>query len=93
MVTFTALAVGATGLTIGLLIGSTAIGGVLLAPALVFLTGMDAHQAVALALWCFLWSGPVAAHGFVRRGSVAWRGAAWLHGHFQHLAHGLRRLR
>jgi len=76
--TSTTLAVAATGLAIGLLIGSTAIGGVLLAPALVFLTGMDAHQAVALALWCFLWSGPVAVHGFVRRGSVQWRGAAWL---------------
>ena len=74
----TLASIGACGFSVGVLIGSTAIGGVLLAPMLVFLTGMETHAAVALALWCFLWSGLVGVRAFVRRGSIDWQSARWL---------------
>lgn len=64
--------------TVGLFIGATAIGGVLLAPMLVFLLGMEVHEAVAFALWGFLWSGIIAVLSYARRGSVPWHGAVWL---------------
>jgi len=74
----TILTLGAAGSVIGIAIGSTGIGGVLLVPFLIYALGMSAPLAVALALWSFLWSGLVAAGLYARRGSIAWREAAWL---------------
>jgi hypothetical protein len=66
------------GLLVGLLIGSVGIGGVLLAPALVYLGGIEVHVAVATAMWVFLFSGVLATALFARRGSIDWRMAGWL---------------
>jgi uncharacterized protein len=74
----TTLSIVLTAFTVGLFIGTTAIGGVLLAPMLVFLLGMEVHEAVAFALWGFLWSGMIAVLMYARRGSVPWHGALWL---------------
>jgi uncharacterized membrane protein YfcA len=74
----TALTLVVTGMIIGIAIGSTGIGGVLLVPFLIYALGMSAPLAVALALWSFLWSGLVAAGLYARHGSIAWREAVWL---------------
>src|SRR5690242_16064149 len=74
----TALTLGVAGIVIGVAIGSTGIGGVLLVPFLIYALGMSAPLAVALALFSFLWSGLVAAGLYARHGSIAWREAAWL---------------
>jgi uncharacterized protein len=74
----TALTLVVAGIVIGVAIGSTGIGGVLLVPFLIYALGMSAPLAVALALFSFLWSGLVAAGLYARQGSIAWREAAWL---------------
>jgi len=74
----TALTLGAAGSVIGIAIGSTGIGGVLLVPFLIYALDRSAPFAVALALFSFLWSGLVAAGLYARHGSIAWREAAWL---------------
>src|SRR6516225_2793797 len=74
----TAVTLGVAGIVIGVAIGSTGIGGVLLVPFLIYALGMRAPLAVALALFSFLWSGLVAAGLYARHGSIAWREAAWL---------------
>jgi len=74
----TAVTLGVAGIVIGVAIGSTGIGGVLLVPFLIYALGMRAPLAVALALFSFLWSGLVAAGLYARHGSIAWRQAAWL---------------
>ena len=65
-----ALALGALGLLIGLLVGATSIGGVLLVPALVFVWGIEVHAAVATSMASFMLGGLVAALLFGRHGSV-----------------------
>ncbi|MFP6741887.1 MAG: sulfite exporter TauE/SafE family protein [Alphaproteobacteria bacterium] len=73
-----ALFAGALGLVIGVLVGTTGIGGVLLVPALVFLWGFDVHVAVATAMAAFMLGGVAAALLYGRRGSIDWRAAGWL---------------
>jgi uncharacterized protein len=74
----TVLTLGVAGIVIGIAIGSTGIGGVLLVPFLIYGLGLPAPTAVALTLWSFLWSGLVATALYARHGSIAWREAAWL---------------
>jgi uncharacterized membrane protein YfcA len=76
-VTF-ALFAGVLGLVIGVLVGTTGIGGVLLVPALVFLWGFDVHVAVATAMAAFMLGGFAAALLYGRRGSINWPVAGWL---------------
>ena len=73
-----AATLGVAGIVIGVAIGSTGIGGVLLVPFLIYALGMSAPLAVALALFSFLWSGLVATGLYARQGSIAWGEAAWL---------------
>lgn len=73
-----ALFASALGLIIGVLVGTTGIGGVLLVPALVFLWGFDIHVAVATAMAAFMLGGFTAALLYGRRGSIDWRTAGWL---------------
>ncbi len=73
-----ALFAGTLGLVIGVLVGTTGIGGVLLVPALVFLWGFDVHVAVATAMAAFMLGGFAAALSYGRRGSIDWRAAGWL---------------
>ena len=72
------MTLGIAGTVIGVAIGSTGIGGVLLVPFLIHVLELPAPIAVALALWAFLWSGLVATGLYARHGSIAWREAAWL---------------
>jgi uncharacterized membrane protein YfcA len=58
---------------VGLLIGSVGVGGVLLIPALTFLAAVPIHEAMATALFTFIFTGVVATVLFQRRGSIDWR--------------------
>jgi uncharacterized protein len=73
-----AFTVGLVGLLLGVAIGSTSIGGVLLVPFLIYAVGLPIHVAIAVALWSYLWSGLVAVLLYARRGSISWIMAAWL---------------
>jgi uncharacterized protein len=73
-----AVGLGAAGLLIGVLIGSTGIGGVLLVPFLVHGLGFQVQSAVAVALWSYLFSGLLAIALYWRRGSIPARAAMWL---------------
>ena len=55
--TSAAAALGVAGVIIGVLVGATGIGGVLLVPFLVHGLGDPVQSAVAVALWSYLWSG------------------------------------
>lgn len=70
-------AVAAVGLLIGVVVGCTGIGGVLLVPILTLVLGIDVKHAIAAALLSYLPSGFVAVALYARRGSVPWR-EAWL---------------
>ena len=73
-----AAALCVAGVIIGVLIGATGIGGVLLVPFLVHGLGYPVPSAVAVALWSYLWSGLLAIALYWRRGSIAARPALWL---------------
>jgi len=74
---FAMLAVAAVGLLIGIAVGCTGIGGVLMIPILTLVLGIDVKHAIAAALLSYLPSGLVAVALYARRGSVPWR-EAWL---------------
>lgn len=65
------LAVLVTGI-VGALIGSVGIGGVLLTPALVYLLGLDIHQAMGTSMLAFVFTGIVGTASYARRGSLDW---------------------
>lgn len=58
---------------VGILIGSVGVGGVLLIPALNLLAGVPIHEAMATALFTFVFTGIVGTFFFQRRGSIDWR--------------------
>jgi hypothetical protein len=57
----------------GLLIGSVGIGGVLLPPALLWLTGLDPHTAAGTASWCFLFTSLAGVTAYARKRALPWR--------------------
>ena len=63
-------------LVIGVFVGGTGVGGVLLVPYLVFVVGMETQLAVASTMFAFLFSGATATYTYARRGSVRW-GMLW----------------
>ena len=65
-------------LAVGMLIGATRIGGVLLIPALVVFAGLGIHEAMATALFTFIFTGIAGSWMFQRRGSIDWRITAWI---------------
>ena len=69
---------GIAGIIVGIAIGATGIGGVLLVPLLAYVLGLPVPAAIAMALWSYLWSGLVAVWLYARHGSVPWRPALWL---------------
>jgi hypothetical protein len=69
---------GIAGIIVGVAVGATGIGGVLLVPLLAYVLGIAVPTAIAVALWSYLWSGLVAVWLFARHGSIAWRPALWL---------------
>ncbi len=74
----TALAVGLPGLVLGIAIGCTGVGGVLLVPFLIYGVGLGVHVAIAVALFSYLFSGLAAVLLYARRGSIPWPAAGWL---------------
>ncbi|MGH7123150.1 MAG: sulfite exporter TauE/SafE family protein, partial [Stellaceae bacterium] len=71
-------AVAVVGLVIGITVGCTGIGGVLMIPILTLLLGIDVKHAIAAALLSYLPSGLVAVTLYARRGSMPWREAGLL---------------
>lgn len=69
---------GIAGVIVGVAIGATGIGGVLLVPLLAYVLGVPVQTAIAVALWSYLWSGLVAVWLYARHGSVPWGPALWL---------------
>ncbi len=62
----------------GLLIGMVGIGGILLAPMLVYGAGMDLHLAMATSSWSFLFAGIAGTIAYARRGTISWKMVGWL---------------
>lgn len=56
----------------GILIGAVGIGGILLIPALNVLGGLTIHEAMATALFTFIFTGAIGTFSFQRRGSIDW---------------------
>jgi uncharacterized membrane protein YfcA len=85
------IAIAAAGVVIGIAVGATGIGGVLLVPFLTLALGIDVKHAIAAALLSYLPSCLVAVVLYARRGSIPWRDssllcvaalpAAWLGAH------------
>jgi len=75
---FAMAAVAAVGLLIGIAVGCTGIGGVLMIPILTLVLGIDGKHAIAAALLSYLPRGFVAVTLYARRGSVPWREARLL---------------
>jgi uncharacterized protein len=65
------------GVAVGIAIGATGIGGVLLVPTLTVLLGLDVRHVIAATLLSYLPGCAVAVALYARRGSVPWR-EAWL---------------
>ncbi len=72
------LLIAPASIAIGVAIGATGIGGVLLVPALSFGAGMPVRAAIAIALWSYLWSGLVAVALYARRGSIQGTAILWI---------------
>jgi uncharacterized membrane protein YfcA len=60
----------AVSLVVGLFIGAVGIGGILLIPALAALGPLGMHEAMATALFTFIFTGALGALLFQRRGSI-----------------------
>jgi uncharacterized membrane protein YfcA len=65
-------------IVIGFLIGAVSIGGVLIVPLLVFLTGINIHVAVASVIFTAIFTGALGATMFARMGAVQWASCLWL---------------
>lgn len=70
-----ALALYAVCLVVGILVGLAGVGGILIPPALVLLSGLDAHTAMGTALASLLATGLAGTWLHIRLGSFTWRGA------------------
>jgi uncharacterized protein len=66
------------GILLGVAIGATGIGGVLLVPGLTLAFGLDIKRAIAAALLSYVPSCLLAVVLYARRGSVPWRDASLL---------------
>jgi uncharacterized membrane protein YfcA len=69
------LAAGIAAVLLGVAIGATGIGGVLLVPILTLALGIDVKRAIAAALLSYLPGCAVAVVMYARRGSIVWRDA------------------
>lgn len=62
----------AAALGVGFLIGASSIGGILLIPALSAIAGLTLHQAMATALFTFIFTGIAGSIAFQRRRTIDW---------------------
>jgi uncharacterized membrane protein YfcA len=63
---------------VGILVGATSIGGVLLVPFLTYFAGIDVHAAIGAAMFSYIFAGAAGAWFYSRRGSIQWSLAGWL---------------
>lgn len=68
----TLVALTASALGVGLLIGTVGIGGLLITPVLIYAVGLPVHQAMATALCSFVATNLFGALAYYRRGSMDW---------------------
>ena len=61
-----------SGLLVGLLVGLTGVGGILIPPALILLSGLEPHEAMGTALASFLPLGLAGTYMYRRLGHVDW---------------------
>jgi uncharacterized membrane protein YfcA len=73
-----AIWIAAAGVFLGIAIGATGIGGVLLVPILTLALGIDVKRAIAATLLSYVPSCLVAVALYARRGSIPWREASLL---------------
>ena len=66
------------GLLTGTLIGTVGVGGILLAPFLVYFLGAELHIALATSSFSFLFTGIVGVIVYARRKSINWQNAFWI---------------
>lgn len=64
---------GILSVLVGLIIGASGVGGVLLIPLLTYLGGLSIHQAMATALFSFFFTGVIATVTYQRYGSIDWK--------------------
>lgn len=69
----TILLLAAVAIAVGFFIGAVGVGGILLIPPLVWLGGLNIHEASATALFSFLGTGILGTWLFQKRGSIDWR--------------------
>jgi uncharacterized membrane protein YfcA len=65
-------------LFVGVLIGATGIGGVLLVPTLTYLGDVPVHLAIASCNFSYLFTGLVGTALYARKGSISWGMGLWL---------------
>lgn len=63
---------------LGILMGATSIGAVLLVPFLRYFGGIDVHVAIDSAMFSYIFSGAAGVWLYARRGSIPWSTAGWL---------------
>jgi len=68
----TVLGIVACGIAVGILIGLTGMGGILIPPLMIFLLGMDTHLAMGTSMASFLPPCMLAIWSHVRRGNIHW---------------------
>jgi uncharacterized membrane protein YfcA len=73
-----AVGLGLAVLVVGVLIGATGIGGVLLVPILAFLGDVPIHLAVASCNFSYLFTGLVGTYLYARKGTISWAMSLWL---------------
>jgi uncharacterized membrane protein YfcA len=66
----TIVVLGAAALLVGAIVGAVGVGGVMLAPALILLGGVEPHQATAISLIAFILAGAVSAGLRMRHAEV-----------------------
>lgn len=71
MIALAALVLASLG--VGMLIGAVGVGGILLIPLLTPLAGLGTHEAMATALFSFIFTGLTGMYFFHRRASIDWR--------------------
>jgi uncharacterized membrane protein YfcA len=70
------IALAVIAFVVGVLIGCVGIGGILLIPAISAFTGMETRQAMATALFSFVFTALLGTWLFARRGSIDWKTAS-----------------
>ncbi len=75
---FGALGLAGAVLFVGVLIGATGIGGVLLVPTLTYLGDVPVHLAIASCNFSYLFTGLVGTALYARKGSISWGMGLWL---------------